>query len=91
MNYNVSEDYSQLAKKQGFVLPVMYPHHQMMKNMVFSPKEDNDESYLKAKNEAHLADAIARVAEDNGMEINAVQRALPFILRMLKSKSVWAE
>lgn len=41
--------------------------------------------------EAKLADAIAEMAEKNGMSANDVAYVFPYILRMLKSDSEWSK
>lgn len=59
----------------------VYPQHPYVNNWIF--REDSED-------EAHLALYVARVAEKNGMSINEVMNVFPFILRMLKSKNIWA-
>lgn len=69
-----------------------HPLHPFMKLCVFTPTDDkHDYAVDIARHEANLADAIARVGEQNGMSNNDVLHALPLILRMLKSKSDWAK
>lgn len=41
--------------------------------------------------EANLADAIMRVAENNGMSVNDIQHLYPAVLRMLKSNIQWSK
>jgi len=59
---------------------------------------NNVHSFVKAlhfendeQDEKTLADAIARVAEKNGMSANDVAYVFPYILRMLKSDIDWAK
>ena len=68
------------------------PIHSFVKSCAFTPTDDkHDYAVDIARHEANLADAIARVGEQNGMSNNDVLQALPLILRMLKSKSDWAK
>ena len=60
----------------------IYPTEESVDNWQFNDYEEN---------EAMLATCVARVAKANGLSVNDIHRAFPFILRMLKSKSVWAE
>ena len=60
----------------------IYPTEKPVDNWQFSDHEEN---------EAMLATCVARVAKTNGLSANDIQHAFPLILRMLKSKSVWAE
>jgi len=57
-----------------------YPTHSFVASWVFQQAL-----------EANLADAIARVAEVNGMTRNDIMHLLPSILRMLKSSSEWTK
>lgn len=50
-----------------------------------------DSEYQIVENEANLADAMARVAEDNGIEINQFRHIFTCTLRMLKSNSEWSK
>jgi hypothetical protein len=71
--------------------------HALGKQLVFSynPKQDrasyeySDEKQAKA--ECELADAMANVAELNGLSANDLQHLFPAVLRMLKSNSPWAK
>lgn len=54
-----------------------------------SISEDDTE---KMELEAHLADAVIRYGETNGMTINELQHIFPAILRMLKeTNSPWSK
>ena len=46
---------------------------------------------LEEEAEADLANAIAAVAKKNGLSNNDMSHVFPYILRMLKSNSVWAK
>ncbi len=74
-------------KGKGFHTPI----HDFVNNWAFpcNPADEKDEEY--AGSESHLADAIARVAELNGLSNNDVMHIFPLVLRMLKSKSDWAK
>lgn len=63
------------------------PNHTFAKGILFPFDADNMIEKSKAATEANLADAIARVAFDNGMTPKYVYYLLPAILRMLNSKS----
>lgn len=74
------------------------PKHQSVKYWIFTYNEhekttpgEESESYIQATLEANLADAMARVAEINGVDINTLQHLFPAVLRMLKSDSRWAK
>lgn len=68
-------------KIKGIGDGVLYqPNHTRAKNLAFANEL-----------EANLCDAISRVSTDNGMTLNEVYAAIPFILRMLKSKSEWTK
>jgi hypothetical protein len=41
--------------------------------------------------EAHFADAVMRLAGNNGMSVNDVQHLFPAMLRMLKSNIQWSK
>lgn len=60
---------------------LVFPEHQFVSNWLFT--EDSED-------EAKLALYVAKIAEKNGMSINDVYAVFPFILRMLKSKDIWA-
>lgn len=66
--------------------PFYSPNHPLAKDMGFPIEDDKIE---QAVHEANLADAIAYVAADNGLNGNDVHHILPLVLRMLKSKSIW--
>ena len=70
----------------------VYPLHDLAKNMAFemTAEEYNASGSSAAELEANLADAVARVAEHNGLSVNDVMHVFPYILRMLKSNSEWA-
>lgn len=64
------------------------PNHAFVSSTCF-PFDDNiEQERPRAAREANLADAIARVAFDNGLTSTDVYCLLPAILRMLNSKSV---
>jgi len=88
MKHNIDVDYK---GRQGDIKMYITPLAPLAKHLAFTPESESEASINEAKNEAHLADAIARVAEQNGMGINDVHQVLPFILRMLKSKTAWAK
>ncbi len=46
---------------------------------------------LNEEAEADLANAVAVVAKKNGLSNNDISYVFPYILRMLKSNSVWAK
>ena len=46
---------------------------------------------LTEEAEAELVDSISTVAKKNGLSNDDMHHIYPMILRMLKSKSVWAE
>lgn len=58
------------------------PAHWMVKNWLFTEDEHA---------EATLAQAMAVVAEKNGMNANDLSHLFPALLRTLKSKSEWAQ
>ena len=60
----------------------IYPTEKPADNWQFEEYEEN---------EAMLAACVAKVAKANGLTTNDTHHVFPFILRMLKSKSVWAE
>jgi uncharacterized protein (DUF2267 family) len=66
----------------------IHPKHKFIKNWAFNDS-CKDESYNEK--EANLADAMARIAEANGMNVNDMHHSLPAVLRMLKSDSNWAK
>lgn len=61
----------------------------------FNPSENRAnyeyDNENKAKAECELADAMANVAEVNGLSVNDLQHLFPAVLRMLKSNSPWAK
>jgi hypothetical protein len=61
----------------------VYPTHEMVKNWLFKGEA--------AEEEANLAQAMAIVAEKNGINANQLQHLFPAVLRMLKSNSRWAQ
>lgn len=61
---------------------LIFPSNHMVSSCCFSSDEED---------EAHLMHIVACIAEKNGLYADDVHHAFPFILRMLKSKSVWAE
>ena len=68
------------------------PKHKSVNKWIFSVKNgSSEEEKDKAFNEAELANAIAKVAKDNSVEINQMQYSFMFILRMLKSTSDWSK
>lgn len=72
------------------------PMHRMVKNFAFivkknKNKDDERIEIEQQNNDANLADAIARVAEQNGLSANDVMYIFPLVLRMLKSDSQWAK
>jgi uncharacterized protein (DUF2267 family) len=60
----------------------IHPAHKTICNWAFESGEEA---------EANLADAMARVAEKNGMTANDLMHLFPAVLRMLKSESRWAK
>lgn len=66
--------------KKGGVKEIS-PVHPFVQNYVFPDGEDS---------EALLAHFTAEIAEKNGLDANDMQHIFPLILRMLKSKSEWA-
>lgn len=60
----------------------IFPVNYLVKNWLF--KEEEEE-------EATLAQAMADVAEKNGMDANDMSHLFPFVLRMLKSKIDWSK
>lgn len=46
---------------------------------------------LEEEAEADLVNAIAAVAKKNGLSNNDMPHVFPYILRMLKSNSIWAK
>lgn len=60
----------------------VYPAHSMVKNWLFTENEHA---------EATLANAIAVVAEKNGMSVNDLQHLFSAILRILKSDINWSK
>lgn len=68
-----------------------YPNHKMVQNWTFSEFIDNRDGEGSAYNEAVLANALAHVATDNGMDANDLKHLFPAILRMMKSNSEWAK
>lgn len=67
-----------------------FPTHRMVQNWMFKPESYTHDSE-SAEKEANLADALAYVAEDNGLTVNDLQHLFPAILRMLKSNSAWTK
>lgn len=67
------------------------PNHDFVKPWVFGFTEGNESDELRAIKEANLADAMARVAELNGLSRNDMQHLFPAVLRMLKSQSDWTK
>ena len=71
--------------------------HSLVNQLVFSfnPKQDRAsyeyDNEEQAKAECELADAMANVAEFNGLTANDLQHIFPMVLRILKSNSVWAK
>ena len=60
----------------------VYPAHSFVKHWLFKAEE---------KEEACLANALAILAEKNGMTVNDLSHLFPAILRMLKSDIKWAK
>jgi hypothetical protein len=73
-NYNTTFNYKNHPNS-------ISPNHDMVKNWGFRDEEEQ---------EAHLADAMAVVAEKNGLGANDLQHLFPAVLRMLKSDIRWA-
>lgn len=72
-----------------FVPPNNYsPIHEYVSHWIFP--YSNDEEEIIAIKEAQLADAVAKVASDHGLNRNDLHHLFPYILRMLKSKSQWS-
>lgn len=67
------------------------PFHQFVGNWAFPCNAADSTNEEAAATEANLADAIARVAELNGLSNNDVMHIFPLVLRMLKSKSDWTK
>lgn len=67
------------------------PNHDLVKNWVFGFDKGNESDELRAIKEANLSDAMARVAELNGLSRNDMQHLFPAVLRMLKSQSEWTK
>lgn len=61
---------------------MIYPTHPMVKNWMFTKEEFE---------EATLAQAMAQVAEKNGITGNHLQHLFPAVLRMLKSDIDWSK
>ncbi|UOR07195.1 hypothetical protein MUN82_08870 [Hymenobacter aerilatus] len=59
----------------------VFPAHPAVKNWLFNDDEED---------EAMLVHFMATVGEKAGMNSNDYQHLFPAVLRMLKSKSVWA-
>lgn len=66
----------------------LFPVHKMVSNWLF---QDSSKDDLYNEQEANLANAMAEVAEANGMSANNLQHLFPAVLRMLKSNSNWAK
>lgn len=64
------------------------PEHKMIYNLVFEETENTTGE--QAVHLAELADALAYVAEGNGLTINDIVHLLPLVLRMLKVKHQWS-
>lgn len=70
----------------------MFPEHQFISNWIFEvDKKCSEEEYKKNEDDVHLANAMAKVAENNGMSANDMQHLFPAVLRMLKSNSAWSK
>jgi len=67
------------------------PNNDMVKHWLFDADVKNEQECLKAENEAELANSMAKVCIDNGMNANDLQHLFPAVLRMLKSKSNWTK
>ncbi len=63
-------------------IKAIFPANSLISNWQFKSEEES---------EAILANAIAEVADKNGLGINDIYHIFPLVLRMLKSKSVWAQ
>lgn len=74
------EDILKFEYKQG--VKTVYPLHKMVKNWMFAEDEHA---------EALLAQAMAVVAEKNGMCVNDLFHLFPAVLRMLKSDTSWVK
>ena len=59
----------------------VFPSHRFVKNWLFVDGEED---------EATLANAMAKVAEKNGMSVNDLMHLFPALLRMLNSDIDWA-
>lgn len=82
MEHNLNCEFKGSKESRGY-----YPIHDYVKNWLFKDEEFEE----RAQTEANLADAIARVASINCLSTNDVMHIFPFVLRMLKSQSRWAE
>jgi len=60
---------------------VIFPQHQMCSNWMFEFDEER---------EAILANSMAVIAEKNGINEDDLRHMFSFLLRSLKSNSVWA-
>lgn len=77
----MNKDNGLLSKTITIEQNVISPNHHYVQNWIFQQDEEK---------EALLADAAAAVAEKNDMSINEFLCTFPTILRILKSKSIWA-
>lgn len=62
-----------------------------VKNWAFEFDGNNEKDADRAAYEAHLADAMARIAELNGLGVHDLQHLFPAVLRMLKHQSPWSK
>ena len=87
-SHNTNHNYTRDALK-------ISPVHRFVSNFCFGVKRVGkyppQSEVDKNDNDANLADAIARVAEQNGLSANDVMHIFPLVMRMLKSDSAWAK
>ena len=60
----------------------IFPEHYFVCNWQFDENEEE---------EAVLANALAIVAEKNGLSINDISHLFPYVLRILKSNIEWSK
>lgn len=78
--YDTSNDILRFEYKKGN--RQVFPAHKMASSFMFESECDD---------EAAMVHFMAKVIEKNGGTKNDLMHAIPFVLRMLKSKSKWAE
>lgn len=78
--YDTSNDIIHFKYNKGE--RTIFPAHRMADDFMF----DTDEEH-----EAAMVHFMAKICDKNGMTKNDLMHVIPFVLRMLKSKSKWAE